>query len=623
MRSGMAVLSAGLVLLAGAQLTGVLGGFMTLPDLPRLATDHGHKMWAFGILLTSTVGFTIEHLTRRSDGRYGIAAVGLGLWSGVSLLDALGVHPTLSHLMILAAVVTTAVNVIRILQLRRRDSATADIPNAMIRMSNACVPMSVVLVVIAGVHFLGQFVVGSGSVLFSPTGWTLAAQLVTTTAATWTSAVALRRDPQQTETKQQLVDVMSFFGAVVVTLAAWTVCLQLQLSTVIPLTVATLIAPIISATATLITHNSSTQRSLRMVAGVSLACALGLTVVFSVFGLFAVAPSHLTLAMISVVAAAVCFLCAASRGDAVNSVTGFIAVSCAVWQAGSAMGLDTNYALALAPTLTGLALAGVRMISLKAIRDEGAFVPEDAQNTLVILGNLAGWLLAMNRTLVGEETIGLLVMLIAQLAGTVTAGLAARATEWRYAFRVAAGALMLAVVLVTNGLTTLTMLNRLELLSLAAGTTLLALGTVAWYRETDRADGMATAGFSIGSLLTVIPLSIGLVVHRLSGTGFVGWGMFHEISVIVFGLLLLALGLLGRIRSTTIGGSTLLIVFIGSLVTLIRLPNVLQSVSMMMMIGGATFFGTAVLLSIYRDHLLELPGKIRDGHGIFQVLKWR
>jgi len=64
-------------------------------------------------------------------------------------------------------------------------------------------------------------------------------------------------------------------------------------------------------------------------------------------------------------------------------------------------------------------------------------------------------------------------------------------------------------------------------------------------------------------------------------------------------------------------------VHLGSLVLLIHWPEFLLNVSVLMMLGGATFFGTGLVLSIYRDRVLALPGQIRGGQGVFTVLKWR
>ena len=64
-------------------------------------------------------------------------------------------------------------------------------------------------------------------------------------------------------------------------------------------------------------------------------------------------------------------------------------------------------------------------------------------------------------------------------------------------------------------------------------------------------------------------------------------------------------------------------VFVFSNLLLINFPEQLQQTSVLMMIGGGTFFVVAILLSLYREKLIALPEKIKEGKGIFKVLKWR
>ena len=98
---------------------------------------------------------------------------------------------------------------------------------------------------------------------------------------------------------------------------------------------------------------------------------------------------------------------------------------------------------------------------------------------------------------------------------------------------------------------------------------------------------------------------------------------FHEIAAIAGGLILFGSGMLCKLRSTTVAGATLLTIYMVSLLTLVRWPDQLQNVSVVMMIGGGAFFATALLMSIYRDRLMSLPRRIREGEGVYRILKWR
>jgi len=118
-------------------------------------------------------------------------------------------------------------------------------------------------------------------------------------------------------------------------------------------------------------------------------------------------------------------------------------------------------------------------------------------------------------------------------------------------------------------------------------------------------------------------LAIGLLAYRFGIAVDASWMQFHNITAMVAGIILLGAGVCCKLRSTTISGAMLLGIYLLSLLALIDLPDQLQSVSVMMMIGGGLFFATALLMSIYRDRLVSLPRRIREGEGVYRILKWR
>jgi hypothetical protein len=89
------------------------------------------------------------------------------------------------------------------------------------------------------------------------------------------------------------------------------------------------------------------------------------------------------------------------------------------------------------------------------------------------------------------------------------------------------------------------------------------------------------------------------------------------------GLLLLASGFMLRVRSTTLTGATLIGLYLVSLLLYVRLPEQMRTTAVYIMIGGGVFFGTGVLLSVYRDRLLTLPERVKRREGLFRVLTWR
>ena len=148
------------------------------------------------------------------------------------------------------------------------------------------------------------------------------------------------------------------------------------------------------------------------------------------------------------------------------------------------------------------------------------------------------------------------------------------------------------------------------------------LGHVSWAKESDSRSDSTTAALWFGSLLTAGPLLAALFCYRYFVDS--GIGQFsHEIAVLATLLTLLSAGILCRIRSTTIVGAAGMVIYVASLLTMIPLPEKLQSISVVMMAGGAIFFTTAILLSVYRDRIIAIPQRFQAGEGLFQVLKWR
>jgi hypothetical protein len=125
-----------------------------------------------------------------------------------------------------------------------------------------------------------------------------------------------------------------------------------------------------------------------------------------------------------------------------------------------------------------------------------------------------------------------------------------------------------------------------------------------------------------GCFALAIPLLCTVVSCRFDRTV----DTFHtlnEIGMLAAGLILLASGLMCRLRWTTITGAVLMAVWLLTLVLYVRLPKMLQTTAVYMMVGGGAFFAIGLLLSLYRESLLKLPERIKRREGLFKVLSWR
>lgn len=251
---------------------------------------------------------------------------------------------------------------------------------------------------------------------------------------------------------------------------------------------------------------------------------------------------------------------------------------------------------------------------------------EVAGRVSLLLAATAGGLLAANRLLAGEADGVLLSMIVGQTALTGVGILLTKRTENRSVLLGVGVVQVLVTGLVLNAVSVLTLGQRVEVFSTVVGLGLVAAGLIGWRREAGTADGetdrLTDTNLWVGSLLATVPLTCGLIATRLFG-GAPAWIATHEIGVLAIGLGLVGVGTLCRLRATTLAGSGALAIYLVSLLTLLHIPDQLQSVAVYLIVGGAILFGGAVLLSVYRDRLLTIPGRVRDGDGVFAVLKWR
>ena len=98
--------------------------------------------------------------------------------------------------------------------------------------------------------------------------------------------------------------------------------------------------------------------------------------------------------------------------------------------------------------------------------------------------------------------------------------------------------------------------------------------------------------------------------------------VLNEFGFLAAGILLLTTGFLFQLKTTTLSGAVLTVLYFFTL--LIYVPwSRLNAVAIFITVGGATLFGIGLLLSVDRDRLLTLPNRVKRREGIFRVLAWR
>jgi hypothetical protein len=164
--------------------------------------------------------------------------------------------------------------------------------------------------------------------------------------------------------------------------------------------------------------------------------------------------------------------------------------------------------------------------------------------------------------------------------------------------------------------------ERLEIVSVVAGLLLLGAGHLGWYREQEGHNDLVSITLFFGSVLVALPLTMATITCRFR-LEFDTFHTLNEVGMLAAGLVLLAAGYICRVRSTTLAGGLLMAVYLLTLLLYVRLPDRLQTMAVYIMVGGGLFFGIGLLLSLYRDRLLQLPERIKRREGVFRVLTWR
>jgi hypothetical protein len=206
------------------------------------------------------------------------------------------------------------------------------------------------------------------------------------------------------------------------------------------------------------------------------------------------------------------------------------------------------------------------------------------------------------------------LMMLLMLAGAVIVG----KSPWRRTFTVmgiingALGCLLLGALIDLSGW------QKAEIFCVASGLALLVAGHVGWFREQEKRSDTVSFNLATGAVLAGLPLLIASVVNRF------GYSISipDEIALVTVSALMLISGLMLQVRSTTITGGALLALHVAILLGFAGWKAQL-AVGVYLSMAGAVVFLLGLGLAIYRERLLELPGRIRRHEGIFKVLAWR
>lgn len=160
--------------------------------------------------------------------------------------------------------------------------------------------------------------------------------------------------------------------------------------------------------------------------------------------------------------------------------------------------------------------------------------------------------------------------------------------------------------------------QKLEIYRIVSGLLLLAASQVGDMREQEQESEMVSLGLMLGSILLGIPPALAPLIDRSRGA----FLLLNEMGFLGTAVLLLAIGLLFKIRATTITGAALCTLYFLALLFYVPWDR-LNTLAIMIAVVGAVLFGVGLLLSVFREKLLALPQQVKNRKGVFRVLDWR
>jgi hypothetical protein len=342
--------------------------------------------------------------------------------------------------------------------------------------------------------------------------------------------------------------------------------------------------------------------------------------------------SSLMLGLVFAEAAAFYLLAGLFRRRSVNTYFAAAAACGALWQFMGYYGIDEGYYTMLYAGLGLACLIVARGIGLEQV----TAYRTNHQKTLVTRGRgLAAFqsgngilcvacLAAIMQGLAGLATkTGDWLDILSLLVTTAAAALAAAvvpAPNWRRLYTTAAIALAAVTFLRLNLLINLSGWQKLEIFCVVVGLGMLVASHLGWFREQHGQRNEAVGlGLGLGSILASVPLVIAVFYHRwVDGAP----SIFDEMALLTVTILMLVTGLSWKIKATTLwGGAALTLYLIVLVASLAYRPQV--AIGVYMAVGGAIVFAAGIVLSIYRDKLLEIPDRVAKRTGVFRILNWR
>ncbi len=621
--SGHVVLGAGLLLLLGAQVCGdwlydplfrhiyAANGAMQ----PAIVTTEIGRLTALCLVLAGVYAYFYSDLVVRRLGVYIYLAVLAVLWAEVLLLQYLVWKfawqvPVIEVLIIVLSLTGLAANLV----LNRTEARTLPL----LRVSwplGVCLSVAPVL--------LGVLLHFRATAGYYTLGWSYVAAMLAAALSCRTAAYLYRHS-------NPTLSLTYFFGTGAATLAGAAGLLivlagGMNWQSQAPLL---MLIPLLYLLAARLYRGHTPEKPLLGVAHAATVVMLISSISAAFRGFLLIERHALNLSLATFFAeAALFYLLEALWRKHALSVYACMATACAaVWQLLKYEGVTEEYYILTFAGVGLLMLAAYRFSVLENLKLSGlAAAAFHSGNALLSLAGVAGALMVLGELAVGTAVRNVLItLLFALIAMNLLAVALVRQAAWRRWYVAASTAHAALIVLVLTVLGNLTVPQKLEIVCEAIGLLLLITGHVGWYSEREGHNDLVSVSLFFGIVLVAVPLMVAVLWCR--GQEPPPFDTFHtlnELGMLAAGLALLATGFMCRIKSTTLAGVVLSVLYLVSLVLFLRWPKQLQTTAVYIMAGGGALFGIGLLLSLYRDRLLSLPERIKRREGVFRVLSWR
>lgn len=229
----------------------------------------------------------------------------------------------------------------------------------------------------------------------------------------------------------------------------------------------------------------------------------------------------------------------------------------------------------------------------------------------VVNGGFSGF------TASGLDWIVLVVVTIAALAGAMLS----EHSAWRRTYVLAAVGMAVLTLIHVNIAIDLGFWRKAEILLVGAGIAMLVAGYVGRFREDDgaRRNDLVSLCLTFGSMAAIGPLLLAVWIQWYQVDRF---SAPDDLAFITVSLLMLATGIVWRVKASTICAGGSLAAYLAVLtVSVIYHPQV--AIGIYLAAGGALLFGMGLVLAICRDRIAAIPRRVAQREGVFSVIAWR